>query len=49
MQLDDDPGEPVQCDYVLFYKCETLKQWLPVPHGYCIDENAEMNDDTLAT
>lgn len=37
MQLDDDPGEPVQCDYVLFYKCKTLKQWLPVPHGYCID------------
>ena len=45
---DNDDGLPVEHDYDLFYQCETLKQWLPVPHGYSVDEDAEF-DDPVAT
>ena len=42
MQKDDnDDGLPLDRDYDLFYRCETLKQWLPVPRGYLVDENPE--------
>jgi len=49
MKKDDEPSSPVEHDFDLFYQCETLKQWLPVPYGYSVDEDAEINDNPLAT
>ncbi|KIK13778.1 hypothetical protein PISMIDRAFT_17760 [Pisolithus microcarpus 441] len=44
MHKDDNPGLPPKLDYDLFYLCETIKQWLPVPHGYSVDLDAEDNE-----
>lgn len=42
MQQDDDPPpSPIEHDYDLFYCCEIHKQWLPVPHGYLVDEDED--------
>ena len=47
---DNDNGLlPVERDYDLFYQCETLRQWFPVPHGYSVDEDTEFQDDPVAT
>ncbi|KAI6016744.1 hypothetical protein EDC04DRAFT_2903047 [Pisolithus marmoratus] len=42
---DDDSGSPPEQDFDLFYHCETLKQWLPVLHGYSVDEDAEDSEE----
>ena len=44
---DDDPNDlPVEHDYNLYYRCETFKQWFPVPHGYSVDEDGLDAEDT---
>ncbi|KAI6011473.1 hypothetical protein EDC04DRAFT_2905451 [Pisolithus marmoratus] len=42
---DDDSSSPPEQDFDLFYHCETLKQWLPIPHGYSVDEDAEDSEE----
>ena len=45
---DNDDGLPLEHDYDLFYQCETLKQWFPVPRGYLVDEDEEVaNPDSV--
>lgn len=44
---DGDDGDPVLRDYNLFYKCETLKQWLPVPPGHSVDEAGDSDKDNI--
>ena len=36
---DDPDAAQIEHDYNLFYRCEIHKQWLPVPHGYSVDED----------
>ncbi|KIK13184.1 hypothetical protein PISMIDRAFT_119381, partial [Pisolithus microcarpus 441] len=47
MRPDDNPNNPfaVEKDYALHYKCDIQGQWLPVPKGYLVDENAEDAED----
>ncbi|KAI6039959.1 hypothetical protein EDC04DRAFT_2602833 [Pisolithus marmoratus] len=40
MQQDDNTNYPAMQDYDLFYFCEMLWQWFPVPPGYTVDEDA---------
>ncbi|KAI6020499.1 hypothetical protein EDC04DRAFT_2901729 [Pisolithus marmoratus] len=42
MQQDDNTNYPVMQDYDLFYFCEMLQQWFPIPPGYTVDEDAEV-------
>jgi hypothetical protein len=42
----DDDTDPMLRDYNLFYKCETLKQWFPIPLGYSVDEAGDSDVDT---
>jgi hypothetical protein len=46
MRNDGDDTDPALHDYKLFYKCETLKQWFPVPPGYSMDEAGNPDADT---
>ncbi|KIK13577.1 hypothetical protein PISMIDRAFT_17902 [Pisolithus microcarpus 441] len=45
---DNDASSPPEQDFDLFYCCETLKQWLPVPHGYSVDADMEDSDEGVA-
>ena len=47
MRDDRDDGDPALCDYNLFYKCETLKQWLPIPPGHSVDEAGDSDEDDI--
>jgi len=38
---DDPDAAPIEHDYDLFYRCEIHKQWLPIPHGYSVDEDMD--------
>jgi hypothetical protein len=42
--VDGDP-DPF-ADYDLYYKCDTQNQWLPVPKGFVVIEDADEEEDT---
>ena len=45
MQSEDGDMDPAHLDYKLWYKCETLKQWFPVPPGYSVDKAGDLDAD----
>jgi hypothetical protein len=41
----DDSDTSANGDYDLFYFCDSQMKWLPVPHGFIVHKDEELEDE----